>query len=50
MFKINWCKIFRHKTYSTERLKPFIYDTYKNADKDRKALIDAIRFSESKVN
>lgn len=21
MFKINWCKIFGHKTYSTERLK-----------------------------
>lgn len=29
---------------------PFIYNTYKNADKDRKALINAIRFSESKVN
>ena len=21
MFKINWCKIFGHKTYTTERLK-----------------------------
>lgn len=36
--------------YSNGIKVPFIYDTYKNADKDRKALIDAIRFSESKVN
>lgn len=36
--------------YSNDIKLPFIYDTYENADKDRKALIDAIRFSKSKVN
>lgn len=47
MFKINWCKIFGHKTYTTERL--LVYSSVRKANIDRNFMVKWLKNHDSKL-